>query len=80
MLTGPEGITPLQMMLQRQKWGGGGRKRKTGLIFVEISIKHWQELRLRVRKAELTLREVFDIHVLLEQAQISGAERSPRQP
>lgn len=57
---------------------GGGRK--TGLIFVEISMKHWQELRLRVHETELTLREVFDIHVLLEQAQISEAQRSPRQP
>lgn len=57
--------------------GGGGAE--TSLIFVEISMKDRQELRLRVRKTELTLREVFDIHVLLEQAQISEAKRSPRQ-
>lgn len=74
MLTGPEGITPLQMMLQRQKWGGGG------LIFVEISMKRWQEPKLSVCETEVTLREVFDIHVLLEQAQISEAHRRPRQP
>lgn len=77
MLTGPEGITPLQMMLQKAEMGGG---QKTGLIFVGISMNHWQQLRLRVRKPELTLREVFDIHVLLEQAQISEAKRSPPQP
>lgn len=34
------GITPLQMMLQRQEWKK--KKLQTGLIFVEISMKHRQ--------------------------------------